>query len=136
MSTSIGICGTVNNFSAMKTGIEAGVQICHGASKSAGWYTDINTGEAKERNKGEMLCLIHSEISEAMEGIRKNLQDDKLPHRPMGEVELADALIRIFDFAGYCGYDLAGAVAEKIDYNAKRADHKIENRKADGGKQF
>ena len=64
-----------------------------------------------------MLCLIHSEISEAMEGHRKNLMDDKIPHRSMLEVELADALIRICDMAGGLGLDLEGAVLEKLEYN-------------------
>lgn len=124
------------NQKAARIGIEAAIRDCHGASVAAGWYNDIKTGEPIKRNKGEMLCLIHSEISEAMEGERKGLMDDKLPHRPMAEVELADALIRIFDYAGAHGYDLAGAYVEKRFYNDVRADHKIENRKAEGGKQF
>lgn len=117
-------------------GLLAGVDICHGASIAAGWYKNPKTGEKLERNRGEMLCLIHSEISEAMEGERKALMDDKLTHRPMPEVELADAIIRIFDYAGYCGYDVAGAVIEKLRYNKTREDHKIENRKKEGGKAF
>lgn len=117
-------------------GLEAGTIFCHARSVAAGWYRNPKTGEPIERNKAEMLMLIVSEISEAMEGIRKNLMDDKLPHRPMGEVEMADAMIRIFDFCGYCGYDLAGAVIEKLEYNANRADHKIENRVKEGGKAF
>ena len=112
------------------------VSRCHNASRDAGWYTDVNTGEDIVRNEGEMLCLIHSEISEAMEGVRKDLMDDKLPHRPMAEVELADAIIRICDYAGYKGYDLGGAVVEKINFNANRADHKLENRIKEGGKKF
>jgi NTP pyrophosphatase (non-canonical NTP hydrolase) len=83
-----------------------------------------------------MLMLIVSEISEAMEGVRKNLMDDKLPHRKMIEVELADALVRIGDLAGFLGLDVGGAVVEKMDFNANRADHKIENRMRDGGKAF
>lgn len=71
---------------------------CHAANDK--WWRSIDTGMRIERNKGELLCLIHSEISEAMEGERKNLMDDKLPHRRMAEVELADTLIRIFDYAG------------------------------------
>lgn len=111
-------------------------KICFEASKKAGWHTNIETGELIARNKGEMLCLIHSEISEAMEGERKNLMDDHLPHRPMAEVELADAIIRICDYAGRWGYDIGGAIAEKLEYNANRADHKIENRKKDSGKKW
>lgn len=53
--------------------------------------------EKKERNVGEMLMLAVSELSEALEGHQKNLFDDKLPHRTMVEVELADCLIRLFD---------------------------------------
>ena len=88
------------------------------------------------RNVPELLCLVHSEISEAMEGHRKMLSDDKLPHRSMLEVELADAVIRIFDMSGGLGLDVAGAIAEKLHYNSTRADHKVENRRAVGGKQF
>jgi NTP pyrophosphatase (non-canonical NTP hydrolase) len=71
-----------------------------------------------------------------MEGERKNLMDDKLPHRKMAEVELADALIRIFDYAGAHGYDLQGAYTEKMAFNAVREDHTHEARKIAGGKQF
>lgn len=109
-------------------------RICH--ARNATWWRDIHTGEPIRRNKGELLCLVHSEISECMEGVRKNLQDDKLPHRKMEEVELADAVIRILDYAGGYGLDLAGALVEKLEYNAQRADHKPENRRAENGKKF
>ena len=97
-----------------KTKINDVVELCYKASLNAGWHTDLATGKFKERNKAEMICLIHSELSEAMEGERKNLMDDHLPDRPMAEVEMA----------------------EKMDYNSNRKDHKIENRLKDGGKQF
>lgn len=128
----------MNMHDTMTAGLQAATVICHGASAAAGWWTDLATGESLKgkRNKGELLCLIHSEISEAMEGERKNLMDDKLPHRRMAEVELADALIRIFDYAGAHDYDLAAAVAEKLAYNAQRADHTPEHRRQAGGKAF
>lgn len=102
----------------------------------AGWHTDLETGELIERNKAEMLMLIVSEVAEAMEGVRKDLKDDHLPHRDMEEVELADTVIRIMDYAGRWGLDIGGAIMEKLEYNKNRADHKIENRIKNGGKKF
>jgi len=117
-------------------GLNTLVEVCHRASVKSGWWHDIHTGESLERNVPELLCLIHSEISEAMEGYRKDLMDDKLPHRKAIEVELADAVIRIADLCGGLKLDLAGAIIEKMEYNAQRADHKPENRKLEGGKKF
>lgn len=107
---------------------------CHEDNKK--WWIDIETGEIKQRNFGELIALMHSELSEALEGHRKDLMDDKLPHRKMVEVELADCLIRIFDAAGAYGMDLEGAYEEKRVYNAQRADHKHENRLLPGGKKY
>jgi NTP pyrophosphatase (non-canonical NTP hydrolase) len=107
---------------------------CHKANLR--WWKDPVTGEYLKRNKGELLMLIVSEIAEAMEGERKTLMDDKLPHRPSAEVELADALIRIFDYAGAFGYDLDGAFDEKLRYNATRPDHTLKARLAAGGKKW
>lgn len=107
---------------------------CH--ENNIKWWEDIDTGAPLKRNKGELLMLIVSEIAECMEGERKDLMDDKLPHRKMAEVELVDALIRIFDYAGAHGYDLQGAYEEKTAYNKVREDHKHEARKIAGGKQF
>ena len=114
------------------------VAASHGAAVRAGWWTDLHTGESLigKRNVGEILMLAVSELAEAMEGHRKNLMDDKLPHRPMMEVELADAIIRITDTAGALGFDLPGAIVEKMAYNATREDHKPENRLKEGGKAY
>jgi NTP pyrophosphatase (non-canonical NTP hydrolase) len=101
------------------------------------WWISLEDGHTRlERNKGELLMLMVSEIAEAMEGERKNLMDDKLPHRRMAEVELADTLIRIFDYAGAFGYDLEGAYREKMLYNQTREDHKHEARALAGGKKW
>lgn len=108
----------------------------HQGNIDAGWWKKDESGNTIERNIGELLCLVHSEISEAMEGFRKDLKDDKLPHREMGEVELADALIRIFDIAGYYQFDLGGAVKEKLEFNKTRPDHSLEERAKANGKKF
>ncbi len=127
---------------------------CHGASATAGWWDYKNEGltfnliriinapitplekRLAKALVAEKLCLSHSEVSEAMEGHRKGLMDDKLPHRSMIEVELADAVIRICDLAGALGLDLGGAIAEKMAFNQVRPDHKPENRQAEGGKAY
>lgn len=105
------------------------MKLCHGLAKDAGWHD-------KPREVGTMLALVHSEVSEAMEGFRKDLKDDHLKHRKMAEVELADAVIRIFDLAGREGFDIGGAMVEKLLYNTQRSDHKIENRDKVNGKKF
>lgn len=112
-------------------------QQCHGASSAAGWWHDLRTGEALHgTNVPEKLMLIVSEVAEAMEGHRKGLDDGHLPHRSMIEVELADAVIRIADLCGSLGLDLGGAIAEKMQYNATRRDHRPENRRLAGGKAY
>ena len=108
--------------------------ICHGASKASGWWDDIDPNDPYV--VGTKLCLVHSEVSEAMEGHRKGLMDDKLPHRTMVEVELADALIRIYDLAGALNLDLGGAMEEKMKYNAVRIDHTAAHRASEGGKKY
>lgn len=110
------------------------VAACHGASSAAGWWTDVSAQDPHV--VGTKLMLIVSEVAEAMEGHRKGLPDDKLPDRPMIEVELADAVIRIADLAGALGLDLGGAVAAKMAFNAVRPDHKLEVRRAAGGKRY
>jgi hypothetical protein len=119
---------------------------CHGQAHYNGWWTDMGTGQdlrssgypklSPTKNVGELLCLVHSEVSEAMEGHRKLLMDDKIPTRTMLEVELADAVIRCFDISGGLGLDIAGAIAEKLVYNGQRADHHIKNRREANGKKF
>jgi hypothetical protein len=117
-------------------GLVCAMQLAHATASNAGWYRDRMTGEPIARNVGEVIALMHSELSEALEAFRKDLTDDKLPHRSGIEVEFADCIIRILDTAAALGLDVAGAVIEKNRFNAQRADHKLENRAAAGGKKF
>lgn len=123
--------------------------VCHSLAKHSGWWTNMKTGEDTtcevpyaggkvdlKFSVPEKLMLTVSEVSEGMEGFRKGLMDDKLPHRTMLEVELADAVIRIGDLAGALKLDLGGAIAEKLAFNQQRPDHKLETRHSDGGKAF
>lgn len=73
------------------------------------------------RRNAERLCLIHSEISEALEAIRAgNPPDEKVPAFSAAEVELADAVIRIMDCGVENGWNIAGAVLAKIKFNRTR----------------
>ena len=127
--------------------VELLVEACHSASLNAGWWYDlkIHIDLREEACRGsrfgkalvaEKLCLIHSEVSEAMEGHRKDMVDEKLPEFDAITVELADACIRIFDLAGALSLDLGSALAAKMAYNSQREDHKPENRAKPGGKAY
>ena len=80
--------------------------------------------------KGELIALMHSELSEALEAIREGEPpDNKLPKFTSVETELADVLIRVFDYAGTFNLRLGEALVAKMEYNADRP-HKH------GGKVF
>jgi hypothetical protein len=114
----------------------------------AGWWTeqnvDLRACPYTQHVIATKLMLVCTEVSEGMEGWRKSQKtikmDDHLPNRPMFEVELADAHIRLFDLGANAKFpdgrklDVPGAIIEKLAYNAVRPDHKIENRMAEGGK--
>ena len=55
------------------------VLVCHQRGKDAGWWHDLHTGEPLNRNKAESIALMHSELSEMLEGVRKSLPDDHCP---------------------------------------------------------
>ena len=108
--------------------------LCHARNQK--WWQNPATGEPIQRNVGELLMLMVSELAEGMEAHRKGLNDDKLPHRPGLEVELVDCFIRMMDLAGAHGMDIAGAFIEKMEFNRVREDHTHEARLKVGGKAY
>ena len=117
-------------------GLRSALTLAHETATDAGWYTDPKTGQPIDRNFGEVVALMHSELSEALEADRKGLMDDKLPHRDGREVELADCIIRILDTAAALGLDVPGAIIEKNRFNRTRADHNLAARAVSGGKKY
>lgn len=70
--------------------------------------------------KAEKIALIHSELSECLEGIRKPGPSEHIPEFTKEEEEMADAIIRIFDYSGGFHLRLAAAVEAKLAFNAGR----------------
>lgn len=104
----------------------------HEANVAKGFYED-------KKNIPEMLCLIHSEVSEALEAIRKDSFTDKEKFKELFclqkpefliefknevkdtfEDEIADAIIRLLDLCGFLKIDIQNHVEGKLTYNSSR----------------
>jgi hypothetical protein len=87
----------------------------HKTAVDKGWWETVN------KNFGESISLMHSELSEALEASRAgNPPDDKIPEYSGIEAELADCVIRILDVAEGNGFDVIGAMKAKMNYNKTR----------------
>jgi NTP pyrophosphatase (non-canonical NTP hydrolase) len=87
----------------------------HATAKAKGWY------DKGERNDFEMLALVHAELSEAVEALRKgNPPSEKIPYFSSAEEEFADAIIRLLDQGYKNNWDLGSAILAKMAYNKTR----------------
>ena len=86
----------------------------HTNARAHGWWDE-------PREDGTLIALIMSEAAEALEALRKgNGPDEHCPQFSGAEVELADVVIRIMDMAEARGWDVAGAIVAKHEFNKTR----------------
>jgi NTP pyrophosphatase (non-canonical NTP hydrolase) len=89
----------------------------HQTAVEKGWWE-------KDRNMGEIMMNIASEVSEAWEAWREGHAMDEIywnGNTPEGvPVEFADVIIRILDICAVSNIDIANAILLKMEYNATR----------------
>lgn len=100
--------------------MDAFVARAHGNSAAKGFWDGVPRPEVPVETRASKIALMHSELSEMLEGVRKPSPDSHCPNFTSEEIELADLLIRAADYAGARNLRVAEAVLEKMDFNETR----------------
>jgi len=98
------------------------VHTAHEAAKAKGWHDGADPSSPTQVLA--WLALLHSEVSEAVEDVRRGMMAETVSAtgKPEGlPSELADVFIRLADTCGALGIDLEGAVRRKMAFNATRS---------------
>lgn len=106
------------------SGLNQASTIIHGYNKAKGFWD-------KERNVGELLMLVTSELGEAMEAHRRGQFADWNDFEVNGtpfvysikdtfEDEITDAIIRLLDLSAGLEIDLEKHINAKVKYNETR----------------
>ena len=105
---------------ALREGLVALIERAYGNSEAHGFWEGTPRPDIPAETRASKIALMHSELSEMLEGVRKPGQDSHCPEYTSEEVELADLFIRGADYAGARKLRLVDAILAKMKFNESR----------------
>lgn len=101
---------------AIRSGLYTLSEEAYAIAIDKGWFN-----ENEMRNFGELLALVHSEVSEALEAGRiGNPESEKIPGNSHVSEELADVVIRVLDISEHFSLNVPDAIIAKMEFNRTR----------------